>query len=103
FMKPAHPADPGMALRRAAIFVYDPANRLMVVTQKRHHVFRVGAFREAGKAAQIAEQRGNFSTMAFELPLCSGGYDQIGYLRRKETAQSAHALNFAHLVRNTLF
>src|SRR5262249_564950 len=41
--------------------------------------------------------------MAFELLLRSGCNDQIGYLRRKETSQSAHPLDFADLVRDTLF
>src|SRR5262245_27433563 len=41
--------------------------------------------------------------MAFELLLCSGSDDQIGYLRRKETPQPAHALDFANLVSDTLF
>src|SRR4029453_17622205 len=51
----------------------------------------------------IAKERCNFSAVAFELFLCSGRDDQIGYLRRQETAQSAHALDFAHLVGDTLF
>ena len=68
-----------------------------------HHVFWIRAFREAGKAAQVTEQRGNFSTVAFELLLRTRRNDQIGYLRRKETSQSAHALDFAHLVGDALF
>ena len=40
--------------------------------------------------------------MAFELLLGPGRDDQIGYLRRKETPQSAHALDFVYLVRDTL-
>ena len=41
--------------------------------------------------------------MAFELLFRPGSDDQIGYLRRKETSQSAHALDFADLVRDPLF
>ena len=36
--------------------------------------------------------------MAFELLLRSGCNDQIGYLGRKETSQSTHTLDFAHLI-----
>src|SRR5262245_31351911 len=36
--------------------------------------------------------------MAFELLLRSGCNDQIGYLGRKETAQSTHTLDFRHLI-----
>src|SRR6187401_2881806 len=41
--------------------------------------------------------------MTFELLLCPGSDDQIGYLRRKKAAQLTHALDFAHLVGDTLF
>src|SRR5262245_26124282 len=41
--------------------------------------------------------------MAFELLLRSGCDDQISYLRRKKPAQLAHPLDFADLVRDTLF
>src|SRR5262245_57154852 len=41
--------------------------------------------------------------MAFELLLRPGSDDQIGYLRRKETSQPTHALDFAHLIGDALF
>src|SRR3974377_499644 len=41
--------------------------------------------------------------MAFELLLRSRGDDQISHLRRKETSQPTHALDFAYLVRDALF
>src|SRR6187399_2203898 len=41
--------------------------------------------------------------MTFELLLCPGSDDQIGYLRRKKAAQLTHALDFAHLIGDTLF
>ena len=41
--------------------------------------------------------------MAFELLLRSRSDDKIGYLRRKETPQSPHVLDFTHLVGDTLF
>src|SRR5262249_9533508 len=77
-----HHAVTGIAFERTAILVYDHANRCMIFTQQSHHVFRIGAFRETGKAAQIAEQRGDFSAVAFELLLRPGSDDEIGYLRR---------------------
>src|SRR5215510_287816 len=97
-----HHSVTGIAFKRAAILVYDPTNRRMVFMQLSHHIFWIRTFREAGKAAQIAEQRGNFSAVTFELLLRPGRDDQIGYLRRKETSQSAHALDFADLVGDAL-
>src|ERR1700730_11479892 len=41
--------------------------------------------------------------MAFELLLGTGGNDQISHLRRQETPQPAHALDFAYLVGDALF
>jgi hypothetical protein len=41
--------------------------------------------------------------MAFKLFFRSGGDDQIGDLRRQETAQPAHALDLADLIGNPLF
>ena len=63
-----HPVT-GIAFKRAAILVYDFTYRRMVFTQQGHHVFGIRTFREPGKAAQIAEQRGYFATVAFELLL----------------------------------
>ena len=70
---------------------------------RRHYVFRVRTFGEASEAAEIAEQRGNLSAVAFELLLRSRRNDEISYLRRKETPQSADALDFAYLVGDALF
>src|SRR5215468_1421454 len=50
-----HPVT-GVAFKRAAIVVYDLTNSRMVLTQQSHHVFWIRTLREAGKAAQIAEQ-----------------------------------------------
>src|SRR6516165_7736703 len=41
--------------------------------------------------------------MAFQLLFRAGRDDQIGNLRRQETAQSAHPLNLAHLLHDPLF
>src|SRR4029079_4931106 len=41
--------------------------------------------------------------MAFELLFRPGRNDQIGYLRRKETSQLTHTLDFADLVGDALF
>jgi hypothetical protein len=41
--------------------------------------------------------------MTFELLLRPRCNDQISHLRRQETPQSAHALDFAYLVGDTLF
>src|SRR6516162_11124846 len=41
--------------------------------------------------------------MTFELLFRSGGHDKVSNLWRKETAQSAHALDLADLISNTLF
>ena len=40
--------------------------------------------------------------MAFELLLGTRRDDQIGHLRRQETSQPAHALDFANLVGDAL-
>ena len=98
-----HYAVTGITLKRSAVLDDDLANRRMVVTQQRHYVFWVRAFGEAGEATQVAEERGNLSTMAFELLLSPGCDDQISYLRGQETSQPAHALDFAYLVGDALF
>jgi hypothetical protein len=41
--------------------------------------------------------------MTFELLFCPRGDDQISDLRRQKAPQPAHALDFAYLVRDTLF
>ena len=41
----------------------------MVVAQQGHHVFRVRAFGKPGEPTKVAEERCNFSAMAFELLL----------------------------------
>src|SRR5262245_45286971 len=41
--------------------------------------------------------------MTFKPLLSPRSNDQIGYLGRKETSQSTHALDFTHLVADTLF
>jgi hypothetical protein len=66
--------------------------------EQRHHVFRIGAFGKPGEAAQIAEQRGDLAAMAFQLPLCARGNDEVGDLRRQKAPQPAHALDLADLV-----
>ena len=75
----------------------------MVVAQQRHHVFRIGALGEPGEPAQIAEERGYLSAMAFQLLLAPRRNNQIGHLRRQEAPQPAHAFYFAHLVGDGLF
>ena len=92
------------ALRAVEPFAHDEfADGRMVVAQQGHYVFRVGAFREAGEPAEVAEERGNLSSMAFELFLTPRCNDQISHLRRQETPQPAHALDFADLVGDALF
>src|SRR5262249_46339424 len=66
-----HHAVTGITLKRAVVFGDDFADGRMVVAQQRHYVFGVGAFGEPGEAAQVTEERGNLSTMAFELLLAS--------------------------------
>ena len=75
----------------------------MVFAHKRNNVFRVGAFGEPGEAAQITEERGYLSAMAFEFLLAAGRDNQISYLRRQEPPQPAHAFDFAYLVGDALF
>src|SRR4029450_892704 len=103
FIQEPHPPVAGIMFKRAAIFDDDLANCRMVLTQQRYHVFWIRPFREAGEPAKVTEQSCNFSAVAFESLLRSGGDDQIGYLGRKETSQSTHAFDFADLVRDTLF
>ena len=79
------------------------ADGRMVVAQQGHHVFGVRALGEAGEAAQVTEERGYLSSMAFELLLAAGRDDQISHLRRQEAPQPAHALDFAYLVGDALF
>ena len=98
-----HHAVTGVAFERAVVLDDDFADGRMVVAQQGHHVFSVGAFSEAGEPAQITEERGNLSTMAFELLLATGRNDQISHLRRQEAPQPAHALDFAYLVGDALF
>ena len=74
----------------------------MVVAQQGHHVFRIGALSEPGEPAQVTEERGNLSAMAFELfslPMQRSDQPPAG----QEAPQPAHALDFAYLVGDTLF
>ena len=98
-----HHAVTSITFERAVILDDDFANGRVVVTKQSHHVFSVGALCEPGEPTQIAEECGYFSTMAFELLFASRRNDQIGHLRRQEPPQSAHALDFAHLVGDALF
>src|SRR5579863_8634169 len=98
-----HHAVARVPFERTAVLDDDFADGRVVVAQECHHVFRVRTFGEAGEAAQVAEERGNLSAVAFELFLCAGRDDQIGDLRRKEASQSAHALDFAYLIGDALF
>jgi hypothetical protein len=93
----------GVAFERAAIFDDFIANGRMIVAQQGHHVFGVCALCEAREPAQISEECGYLSAMAFELLLATRRHDQISHLRRQEAPQPAHALDFAYLVGNALF
>src|SRR5262249_44797611 len=75
----------------------------MIVAQERHYVFRVSAFRESGKATQVAEQRSDLPAMTFELLFGPRCHDQVSDLWRQETAQPAHALDLANLIGAALF
>ena len=86
-----------VALKCSAILDDARSDCLMVLTQERHHIFRVRTLREAGEAAQVAEERGYLPAMAFELLLRPGRDNQISYLRRQETSQPSHAFDFAYL------
>ena len=98
-----HHAVTGVAFERAVVLDDDFADGRMVVAQQGHHVFRVGAFGEAGEPAQVTEERGNLPSMAFELLLAPRRNDQISHLRRQEAPQPAHALDFVYLVGDALF
>ena len=98
-----HHAVASVAFERAVVLDDDFADGRMVVAQQSHYVFRVGAFGEAGEPAQVTEERGYLSAMAFELLLRTGGDDQVGDLRRQEAPQPAHPLDFVYLVGDALF
>jgi len=44
----------------------DRPHRGVVVAQRGHHLFRLGALGKAGKAAQVAEHNDDLAAMAFE-------------------------------------
>ncbi len=98
-----HHAVTGIALERAAVSDDEFADSGVVVAQQGHHVFRVGALSEPCKPAQIAEEGGYLSAMAFKLLLAPRSDDQISYLRRTEAPQPAHAFDFAYVVGDALF
>ena len=98
-----HHAVTGVAFEGAVVLDDDFADGRMVVAQQGHHVFSIGAFREPSEATQVTEQRSYLSSMALELLLAPRRYDQIGHLRRQETPQPAHTLDFAYLVCDALF
>jgi hypothetical protein len=98
-----HHAVTGIASERAAVFDDFLADCRMVVAQQGHHVFSIRAFGEPSETAKVAEERCDFPSMAFELLLSPRSDDQISYLRRQETSQPAHALDFAHLVGDAQF
>ena len=56
-----------IAFERAVVFDNDFADGRMVIAQQRHHIFSVGTFGEPREPAQVAKERGNLTTMAFEL------------------------------------
>src|SRR6185437_16937132 len=68
-LKYHHHAVTSIAFERAVVLDDDFADSRVVVAQQGHHVFRVGAFGETGETAQVAEERGNLSAMAFKLLL----------------------------------
>ena len=98
-----HHAVTSIAFERAVVLDDDFADGRVVVAQQGHHVFRVGAFSEPGEAAQVAEERGNLSAMAFQLLLAPRRHNQISHLRRQEAPQPAHALDFVYLVGDAMF
>src|SRR6516164_2875895 len=98
-----HHAVTGIAFERSAILDDLLANCSVVFAQQRYYVLRVSAFSETSEPAQITEERGYFSAMAFELFLSSRCNDQISHLWRQEAPQTAHAFDFAYLVGNALF
>ena len=98
-----HHAVASVAFERAVVLDDDFADGRMVVAQQGHHVFRIRTFGEAGEPAQVTEECGYLSTMAFELLLAPRRDDQISYLRRQEAPQPAHAFDFAYLVGDALF
>src|SRR5215469_9363394 len=50
-----HHAVASKSLKRPAVLENDVTDSIMIVAQQRHNVFWICAFREAGKAAKIAE------------------------------------------------
>src|SRR5215475_12704486 len=67
----------------------DLADRRMVFAQESHYVFWVRVFGKSGKSAQIAEQRSDLASVAFELVLGSGRGNQVSHLRCQEAPQPA--------------
>ena len=75
----------------------------MVVAQQGHYIFGVCALGEPGEAAQVAEERGNLTAVAFKLLLGC----QMRRLDRLPaeagSVAAAHALDFAHLIGDAVF
>jgi hypothetical protein len=61
----------------------------VILAQQGHHIFGVSALGEAREAAQVAEKRGDFSAMTFQLLFSPRRHDQISHLRRQEAPQPA--------------
>jgi hypothetical protein len=98
-----HHAVASVTFKRAAVFDDFLANGCVILAEHRYYVLRVRAFGEPGETPQVAEERGNLSTMALKLLLAPRGDDQISHLRRQKAPQSAHAFDFAYLVGDALF
>src|SRR5262249_42924703 len=76
-VKDHHHAIASKPLKRATVFDDNLSDCRMIVAQERHYVFRVSAFRESGKATQVAEQRSDLPAMTFELLFGPRCHDQV--------------------------
>src|SRR5215216_575813 len=75
----------GEALQGSFIAKDELAHRLVVLTQHRHHFFRLGDLGETGKAADVAEHHRHFPAMTLQ-QIGFGRGDEFGDLRCQEAA-----------------
>jgi hypothetical protein len=71
----------------------DGSNSFIIFREHGHDGIRFGARGKTGEAAQIAEDRDDFTPLSVQQPLI-GVFNQFSHLRRKETFQAIDAFGF---------
>ena len=86
-----HRAVAGEAYQRCLMRAHDPFQRVVIFAQHAHDGFGLGARREGGEAAQIAEHHDDLDAPAIENAVVTRAVDQFGHLRREKALEPVDA------------